>query len=50
MCVIGYGETNNENTRTNASSMISDKNQEFKFDCFSNNYSSCVHIKIGKLV
>ena len=35
MCMLDTGESNNESTRTNADSMIYDKNKEFKFKSFS---------------
>ena len=47
MCMLDTGESNNESTRTNADSMIYDKNKEFIFisvsgECFKLcSYENC---------
>ena len=46
MCMIGTEESLNEGTRTNAASIICEKNKSPPLK----NASGCVHIKTGKLV
>ena len=50
MSMIVTEEPNNENMIMNAPSMIYENNKEYKFKGFSRNTSSCIHIKIVKLV
>ena len=38
MCIICNEESNNESMMINAASMICDKNKEFKFKCFSEEF------------